>query len=139
MSSVETTAPQSSHGGAGAAEIAVENPATGEVIAHVADLAPDAVAALARRGRAAQPGWQALGFDGRARVLLAMRNWLMDNGERVVATVVAETGKTHEDAWMIELAYTGGALSFWAKNAERFLADETVSVSTLAVKDPAAT
>ncbi len=133
MSSVDTTAAKSTNGRGGGAEIPVENPATGEVIAHVADLAPERVAELARRGRAAQPGWQALGFDGRARVLLAMRKWLMDNGERVVETIVSETGKTHEDAWMIELAYTGGALSFWAKNAEKFLADEVVPVSTLAV------
>jgi acyl-CoA reductase-like NAD-dependent aldehyde dehydrogenase len=133
MSSVDTTAAKSTNGRGGGAEIPVENPATGEVIAHVADLAPERVAELARRGRAAQPGWQALGFDGRARVLLALRKWLMDNGERVVETIVSETGKTHEDAWMIELAYTSGALTFWAKKAERFLADEAVPVSTLVI------
>jgi acyl-CoA reductase-like NAD-dependent aldehyde dehydrogenase len=133
MSSVDTTAAKSTNGRGGGAEIPVENPATGEVIAHVADLPADRVAELASRGRAAQPGWHALGFDGRARVLLAMRKWLMENGERVAETIVAETGKTHEDAWLIELAYTGGALTFWAKNAERLLADEAVPVSTLVV------
>ena len=88
---------------------------------------------MATRGRAAQPGWQALGFDERARVLLTMRKWLMDNADRVVAKIVSETGKTHEDAWMAEVTYTAGALSYWARHAERFLADEKVAVSTLAV------
>jgi acyl-CoA reductase-like NAD-dependent aldehyde dehydrogenase len=133
MSSVDTTAAQSTNGHGAGAEIPVENPATGEVIAYVADLGPEQVAELARRARAAQPGWQALGFDGRARALLAMRRWLMDNADRVVATLISETGKTHEDAWMIEVTYTAGALSYWAKHAERLLADQTVPVSTLAV------
>ena len=64
MASVEQQDPP-----AAVAEIAVENPATGEVIAHVPDLVPERVAEMARRGRAAQPGWEALGFDGRGRVL----------------------------------------------------------------------
>ena len=68
MASVDTTAAQSTNGHGTGAEIPVENPATGEVIAHVADLGRGKVAELARLGRAAQPGWQALGFDGRARV-----------------------------------------------------------------------
>jgi acyl-CoA reductase-like NAD-dependent aldehyde dehydrogenase len=55
--------------GSGAGEIAVENPATGEVIAHVPDLGPERVAELARAARAAQPAWEALGFEGRGRVL----------------------------------------------------------------------
>ena len=102
------------------------------MIAYVPDLSAEKVAEMATRGRAAQPGWQALGFDERARVLLTMRKWLMDNADRVVAKIVSETGKTHEDAWMAEVTYTAGALSYWAKHAERFLADEKVPVSTLA-------
>ena len=51
------------------AEIPVENPATGEIIATVPDLDAAAVAELAKRGRAAQPAWEAYGFEGRARVL----------------------------------------------------------------------
>ncbi len=133
MASVDTTAAQSTNGRGAGAEIPVENPATGEVIAHVADLPADKVAELARVGRDAQPGWQALGFDGRAAVMRRMRRWLMDNGDDVAETLVAETGKTYEDANLIELLYTGGALSYWAKRAKGLLADESVRVSTLAV------
>jgi acyl-CoA reductase-like NAD-dependent aldehyde dehydrogenase len=133
MASVQTTAAHSKNGHGSGAEIPVQNPATGEVIGHVADMHADQVAELARLGRAAQPGWQALGFDGRARVLSNLRKWLMANADDVVETLVAETGKTYEDANLIELLYTGGALSYWTKHAERFLADERVSVRTLAV------
>ena len=137
MASVQSTAAQSTNGHGAGAEIPVENPATGEVIAHVPDLSAQSVAELAVRGRAAQPGWQALGFDGRGRILSRMQKWLMDNHERVASTIISETGKTHEDANLAELTYTGGAMAFWIKNAEKFLADERVRVSTLALKSKA--
>ena len=56
--------------------IAVENPATGETIATVPELGGDEVRAMVAAARAAQPGWEALGFDGRAEVLLAARRRL---------------------------------------------------------------
>jgi acyl-CoA reductase-like NAD-dependent aldehyde dehydrogenase len=134
MASVDSTAAQRTNGQGGGAEIPVENPATGEVIAHVADLSAERVAELARRGRAAQPGWQAIGFDGRVRVIRRMQRWVMDNAGRIVATIVGETGKTYEDAYMAEINYAGGAIDFWAKNAASFLADEPIRASTLAVR-----
>ena len=46
------------------------------------------------RARAAQPAWEALGFEGRARILKRAQKWMLDNAERVVRTIVSETGKT---------------------------------------------
>jgi acyl-CoA reductase-like NAD-dependent aldehyde dehydrogenase len=104
----------------------VENPATGQVIRTVPVTSPDEVAAMVARARAAQPGWEALGFEGRARVLRRMQKWVVDNAERVVGTIVDESGKTYEDAAVVELAYGASALGFWAKRAEGYLADEKV-------------
>jgi acyl-CoA reductase-like NAD-dependent aldehyde dehydrogenase len=115
-------------------DIPVENPASGEIIATVPDLDAAAVAEMARRGRTAQPIWESYGFEGRSRVLLRMQKWLMDNADRVSATIVSETGKTYEDAQLAEISYGGGAFGFWAKNAEKYLADERVHTSTLMVK-----
>jgi acyl-CoA reductase-like NAD-dependent aldehyde dehydrogenase len=134
MASVDTTADHSTDGHGAGAQIAVENPATGEVIAHVPDLSPERIAEIARVGRVAQPEWQALGYDGRARVMLRMRTWIMDNADRIVATLVSETGKTYEDAYVGEISYAGGALTFWAKHADGFLADERVPVTTLSIR-----
>jgi acyl-CoA reductase-like NAD-dependent aldehyde dehydrogenase len=44
-------------------ELAVENPATGETIRTVPIATAEDVRAMAERGRAAQPAWQALGFE----------------------------------------------------------------------------
>jgi acyl-CoA reductase-like NAD-dependent aldehyde dehydrogenase len=109
--------------------IDVENPATGAVIRTLAVTTPDDVRAMAERARAAQPGWEALGFEGRGRVLRRMQKWVVDNADRVVQTIVDETGKTHEDASVVELAYGAGALGFWAKHAPDYLADEKVHTS----------
>jgi acyl-CoA reductase-like NAD-dependent aldehyde dehydrogenase len=115
-------------------DIPVENPATGETVATVPDLGPEAVAEMAARGRAAQPEWGAYGFDGRARVLLRAQKWLMDNAERVVETIVSETGKTYEDAQLAEIGYAGNAFGFWAKEGPKYLADESVKSSQILVK-----
>src|SRR5919199_2585613 len=117
-----------------AGDIAVENPATGEVIAHVPDLTAEQVAELARRGRAAQPRWEALGFEGRGRVLRRAQRWLMDNSDRVIETIVSETGKAWEDAQTAELAYGANAFGFWAEQAPRYLADERVKSAAIFVK-----
>src|SRR5271163_4718226 len=116
------------------ADIPVENPATGEIVATVPDLGAEAVTAMAARGRAAQPAWEAYGSEGRGRILLRAQKWLMDNSEQVIATIVSETGKTWEDAQLAEIAYGANAFGFWAKYAPRFLADEKVHSASLFVK-----
>jgi acyl-CoA reductase-like NAD-dependent aldehyde dehydrogenase len=134
MASTETQAGPSGNGTGATGEIAVENPATGEVIAHVPDQGADDVKRLAARARAAQPGWEAMGFEGRGRVMLRAQKWLMDNAERVIETIVSETGKSWEDAQNAELSYGAAAFGFWAKNAEKYLSDERVRSSSLFVK-----
>ena len=115
-------------------DIPVENPATGEVIAHVPDMSPDQVAALVRTARTAQPGWEALGFEGRGRILLRMQKWVVDNSDRIIRTVVSETGKAYEDAQITDWAYGASAFGFWAKEAEDYLADEKVKSASPLLK-----
>ncbi|ETW26749.1 aldehyde dehydrogenase family protein [Mycobacterium gastri] len=114
--------------------IVVENPATGREIGQVPNMDADDVAAAAARGRAVQPTWNALGFDGRARVLRRAQKWLVDNQDRVIETICAETGKTYEDALIAELLYGQAAFGFWAKMAPVYLAEERVKSSAVLVK-----
>lgn len=135
MASVEQTAPEQQGAEvSGHAGIPVENPATGQVIATVPDISADDVRALAEKARRVQPGWEALGFDGRAKILLRAQRWLMDNRERVIDTIVSETGKSYEDAQLAEISYGASALGFWAKNAEKYLGDEKVRTGNMLLK-----
>jgi acyl-CoA reductase-like NAD-dependent aldehyde dehydrogenase len=104
--------------------ISVENPATGEPVAQVPTVSAREVGELVARGRRAQPAWAALGFEGRARVLLETRRWLARHAERTIRTIMSETGKTWEDAQFAELFFAGEALRFWARRSARYLADE---------------
>jgi acyl-CoA reductase-like NAD-dependent aldehyde dehydrogenase len=130
MAATEEKVPQS----AAAKEFAVENPATGEVIAHCPDLGPEDIAAMARRGREVQPAWEALGFEGRARILKRMQKWVIDHQDEIIAVIRSETGKTYEDALIAEISYGAAAFGFWAKNAGEYLADEKVKSSAVLVK-----
>ncbi len=55
-----------------------------------------------------------------------MQKWVVDNTDRIVATIVSETGKTHDDALLNEIVYGSAAFGFWAKHAAGYLADEKV-------------
>ena len=140
MATVEQTQtveqpPPSENGHAAAGrDIPVENPATGQIVATVPDLGPEAVAAMAARGRAAQPSWEAYGFEGRARVLLRAQKWTMDNADQIIATICSETGKTFEDASLAEISYAGNAFGFWAKHAGEYLGDQRIKSGQLLVK-----
>ena len=126
MASVEQDTPAETNGARTSATIGVDNPATGEPITTVPVLGASELAAMAARAREAQPQWEAIGFDGRARVMRRAQKWMLDNDERVLDSVVAETGKTYEDAQLADLGITVTALGFWAKEAAKYLADERV-------------
>jgi acyl-CoA reductase-like NAD-dependent aldehyde dehydrogenase len=126
MASVDEHVPSAPSPGEDANTIAVENPATGELIATIPIQGADELAAMAARAREAQPQWEAIGFDGRARIMRRAQKWFFDNADRVLDQVVAETGKTYEDAQLTDFGYTVSALGFWAKEAAKYLADERV-------------
>ena len=127
MSTVEQQSVDiSRNGGGDGRTFAVDNPATGETIAHLPDMDADQVHALVARARAAQKAWGEASFDDRAAVMYRARKWMTDNRERIAKTVMDETGKTREDAFIADVFTTADALGFWAKKAPSYLADERV-------------
>lgn len=109
--------------------IPVLNPATGQIVSTLPACTPEQLAEMASRGRRAQPEWQALGFERRGKLLRRAQKWVLDNAERVIDTVISETGKTREDV-TLELSMTAMAFGFWARKAPKYLADERVRTSS---------
>ena len=106
------------------------NPATGEQIGAVpVDSAGDVAAAVARI-RANQPAWEALGFKGRRRWLNELRDWLLDNSDRVADTLKAETGKVRAES-TIETPYLADQINFYGAKAEKYLAEQRVRPNSL--------
>ena len=67
--------------------------------------------------RAARLGGARLRGPRRA-ILRRAQKWLVDNSERVIETIVSETGKTYEDALSSpRSSYGANAFGFWAKHA----------------------
>src|SRR3954462_4224218 len=129
MATVEQQPRAAQNGGGNA--IAVENPATGETIAHVPNMGAGEGAQLAERARRAQPGWEAIGFDGRAAVMDGVRRWLVRNRDRVIQTIVDETGKAREDAQVSEIFIVADGIKFWTKKGRKYLSDEKVRANSL--------
>ena len=98
----------------------------------------DEVAEIVARARAAQPAWEALGFEGRARILAAPRSGSSTTANGSIETIVSETGKTYEDAQLAEISYVANSFGFWAKHAPEFLADEKIKSSNPFVAGPQA-
>jgi betaine-aldehyde dehydrogenase len=119
-----------SNGTSAAAEsIEVRNPATGEPIASVPVDPPEAVAATVRRVRANQSEWEAMGIEARYYWLGKLRDWLLDNRERVLDTMQRETGKVRADAEN-EPAYLVDLINFYGTRAAQYIGEEGVRPHT---------
>ena len=134
-STTEQAGPEAQRdGGAPAAEtFDVHRPTDGTVIRSVAIDPPDRVAEVVARVRRAQPAWEAMGIEERARWLARWRDWMLANRERIADIVQAETGKVRGDAGL-ESIYCEMAINFWSDNAPRYLADERPTPGLLPAK-----
>ena len=112
---------------AGGATFAVENPATHEVIAEVADGGPDdALDAIAAAGRA-QGEWSKSTARERADILRRAFDLVIANADRLAAIMTAEMGKPLTEA-AGEVAYGAAFLQWFAEEAMRIGGDHTTSV-----------
>jgi acyl-CoA reductase-like NAD-dependent aldehyde dehydrogenase len=112
-----------------AARLEVQNPATGALIATVSVDPPQRVAEVVARLRANQPEWEAIGIEGRRHWLGKLRDWLLDNSDRILDTMQAETGKVRADA-SNEPAYLADLINFYGAKAAQFIGEERVRPHT---------
>jgi acyl-CoA reductase-like NAD-dependent aldehyde dehydrogenase len=106
-------------------ELGVRNPATGETIATIPVDPPERVAATVARVRANQPDWEAMGIEGRYHWLGKLRDWILDNQDRVLDTMQRETGKVRADATN-EPVYLADVINFYGSRAAEFIGEEAV-------------
>lgn len=105
--------------------IEVRCPADGRVVGTVPDLGAAGVLAAASQLRAAQPAWQDLGPEGRAKHMFAFLGWILDNEKRLVGIMQEESGKSWGDAGL-EVAMAVDLINYFGKHAAEFLADRDV-------------
>lgn len=112
-----------------ATELAVRNPASGELVGTVAVSTPEEVAAAASALRKAQPRWASISASGRKQWLLKLQDWVLDHTDELADSIQDESGKPRVEA-EVEVAFTVDLLGYYARNAAKFLADTAVSPHT---------
>ena len=96
------------------------NPRTGEEDYEFAESSREAVAAEARRLRAAQPAWEALGPAGRAAVLLRFADAIEAAAPQIAAALAIDTGRGTV-SW-IEVQGCVGNIRRWATRGPDLIA-----------------
>src|SRR5437763_4600310 len=102
-------------------------PADGRLVGTVPNMTATEVQAVAAGLRRAQPAWEDLGPDGRARHLRAWRDWFLDHGRRLGELVQAETGKTWNDAAR-EPMIGIDVINYFTTHSAEFLAPRKVAL-----------
>ena len=110
------------NGSPAGASFDVRSPADGSVVASLPDQGAADVRAAVARLRGNQPAWEALGPSGRGQWVARLRDWLLDNDERLAELLQRETGKPWQEA-TLELPAGVDLLEYYRKHAEKFLAD----------------
>jgi succinate-semialdehyde dehydrogenase/glutarate-semialdehyde dehydrogenase len=103
---------------AAAATFKVNNPATGELLAEVADLSPEQIDASIETASAALPAWSAKTAHERAAILKKWHALVLANAESLAQTMTAEQGKPLAEA-RGEVAFGATFLEWFAEEAKR--------------------
>lgn len=82
----------------GAQTIAIDNPATGEVVGHLACASVDLLDKAIASARVAQKEWAKASLAKRTRVMYKFRELLLAHQDQIAEIIVREGGKTRGDA-----------------------------------------
>ena len=96
----------------------VKNPATGEVIAKVADMSAGSVQHAVAAAVKAQSAWGAEPAQSRAALLMELHRLMMKNADALATLLSLECGKPWEEA-KGEIAYSASFLSWFSEEAKR--------------------
>src|SRR5947209_6722647 len=114
------------HAGIAVNTIAVQNPATEEVIGEIACLSAQEIKAAVARAAAAQPRWGATPVSQRLQVLRKFQRLLAQQKDAVASVITREAGKPKVEALSTEILVVLDAVNFLLANVTAFLRPETV-------------
>jgi len=102
----------------------LRSPVTLEPIGELPCATTDEVEAAVARARAAQPAWARTSFEERAAYMYRLAELLIARQDRVMDTVIRETGKPRAEALAMEVYASCDSLVFYAKRARKWLKPE---------------
>lgn len=107
------------------------NPATGVPLGDVADMDAGRVADAVERARKAQLEWRQLALGERCERVRQYAVELMARADEVIDLLVKEAGKTRQEALGHEVMIVADLVTYFAKHAEKILADEKIPLHLL--------
>jgi len=107
------------------------NPATGEVIGSVECIDIDKMPEVFASAREAQATWAATNFETRRDHMFAIRDYMMENSERIARVVAQSTGKTVSDAVHTEVLPCILGIDWYAKKAKKHLRQRKINPSNV--------
>ncbi len=102
-------------------KITATNPATGEVIGYSKIDTPEQGRQAIQHARKAQPAWAALSLKERQAYLWRLRDYLVEHTDELSETISKDVGKTRVEALATEVLPTIMAITYYIRNAKRFL------------------
>ncbi len=97
------------------------NPATAEIIAKYRIHTIQELQTTIAKAREAQPAWGALPLKKRIHYIRRIRGYIMEHLDELAETLSRDNGKTRTDAMGTEILCALMALSFYCRQAPRFL------------------
>ena len=111
----------------------VRNPRTGDTLYTVVEPTPGEIDRVYERARAAAEKLQSMTVRQRLDELLKIKQYLLDNREKVARRICEETGKCITDAMLAEVFSALDIIDYYDKHAEKFLADKKVATPLLLI------
>ena len=97
------------------------NPATGEIIGKTPENTIEELNHAVAQAKAAQREWAKFSFRNRARYLITIRDYIVENADKISDIISKDTGKTKMDALSTEVLSVSMAITYYAKNAKKIL------------------
>ena len=104
------------------------NPATGEELGSAPIATREEVLEAVARAGSAFASWSKTSFRERAKYILAARQEILRRIDEIAALVSKETGKPRVEALSCEVVPIADLMAYFAKNAEKLLRPERVSI-----------
>ncbi len=105
----------------------------------VAVTSPAEIAETTKRARTAQPAWEALGFDGRVKVLKAATRAMLERRKESCALLLEEGGKFSEEAMFTEALGPMDYLKNWIPVVRTHLKPRKLPIPMMAYPGKSAT
>ncbi len=103
----------------------IRDPATGELIGYAPERSAEDLDAAVARAKAAQPGWEGLGHEGRAELLLRAADAIDANAEALARLLSREQGKPLNGP---NARFEVGACGVWLRDAATTVLENQVVV-----------